>query len=321
MMVIDHGELHGIALRVFEAAGSDRAEAQLIADHLIEANLRGHDSHGVGLIPNYLQHLAGGTVVPNRKGRVVSESGSLIVYDGERAWGQIAAREATMIGIAKARETGVAVVALPNPHHIGRVGKYGEMGAEAGMVSFHFVNVTDARPAVAPWRGTDARFSTNPVCIAMPGPEPDRPIILDMATSVIAMGKVRVARNKGEQLKPGTIIDGGGKPTTDPAAMYRQPRGALMTFGEHKGYALAFVCEMLAGALCGSGTMRPERQGGTTATNGMLTIVIDPSRLGDRAPPQGEVGAMTPKITASPRQPPDEPVLIPGDPERQMRAE
>jgi len=321
MILIDHAELHGITLRVFEAAGSEVNEARIIADHLIEANLRGHDSHGVGLVPGYLQRLAGGTAVPNRKGRIVSESGSLIVYDGERAWGQIAAREATRVGMAKARETGVAVVALRNPHHIGRVGTYGEMCAEAGLVSFHFVNVTDTRPAVAPWRGTDARFSTNPVCIAIPGPEPDRPIILDMATSVIAMGKVRVARNKGEQLRPGTIIDGEGKPTTDPAAMYAQPRGALMTFGEHKGYALAFVCEILAGALCGSGTMRPERQGRNTATNGMLMIVIDPSHLIDREWLRDEIAAMTAYITASPPARPDEPVLIPGDPERRTRAE
>jgi hydroxycarboxylate dehydrogenase B len=134
MPLINHAELHGIALRIFEAAGSEAAEARNIADHLIEANLRGHDSHGVGLIPNYLQHLADETVFPNRQGRIVSEDGSLIVYDGERAWGQIAAREATLIGIAKARETGVAVVALRNPHHIGRVGTYGEMCAEAGLV-------------------------------------------------------------------------------------------------------------------------------------------------------------------------------------------
>jgi uncharacterized oxidoreductase len=321
MIVIRHNELHGIALRVFEAAGSEADEARLIADHLIEANLRGHDSHGVGLIPGYLQRLAGGTAVPNRKGRIVSENGSLIVYDGERAWGQIAAREATLIGIAKARETGVAVVALRNPHHIGRVGTYGEMCVEAGMVSFHFVNVTDARPAVAPWRGTDARFSTNPVCIAIPGPEPQRPIILDMATSVVAMGKVRVARNKGEQMKPGILLGGDGKPTTDPGAMYRQPRGAVLTLGEHKGYALAFVCEMLAGALCGSGTMRPERQGAGTATNGMLTIVIDPSRLIDRQWLREEIAAMTAYITASPPIRADEPVLIPGDPERLTRAE
>src|SRR5436190_12440213 len=150
MILINHAELHGIAVRVFEAAGSEAGEAQLISDHLIEANLRGHDSHGVGMIPTYLRNLSNGTVVANRKGRVLSEDGSLIVYDGERAWGQIAAREAVMIGIAKARETGVAVVALRNPHHIGRVGTYGEMCADAGLVSIHFVNVTDARPAVAP---------------------------------------------------------------------------------------------------------------------------------------------------------------------------
>jgi hydroxycarboxylate dehydrogenase B len=321
MPLIESAKLTGIARRVFAAAGSEEEEAGIIADHLIEANLKGHDSHGVGLIPNYLEHLANGTVFPNRKGRVVSEDGSLIVYDGERAWGQIAAREAVLTGILKARQTGVAVVALRNPHHIGRVGTYGEMCAGEGLVSFHFVNVTDARPAVAPWRGTDARFSTNPICIAIPGPQPERPIILDMATSAIAMGKVRVARNKGDQLKPGILIDSDGRSTTDPGVMYRQPRGALMTIGEHKGYALAFICEMLAGALCGSGTMRPERQGAGTATNGMLTIVIDPSRLIDREWLQDEIAAMTAYITASPPQDPHLPVLIPGDPERQMRAQ
>ena len=107
------------------------------------------------------------------------------------------------LGIARAKETGVAVVALRNVHHIGRVGTYGEMCADAGLVSISFVNITDQRPAVAPWRGGDARFGTNPVTIAIPGPAPDRPIIADMATSLIAMGKVRVARNKGEEIEAG----------------------------------------------------------------------------------------------------------------------
>jgi uncharacterized oxidoreductase len=142
-----------------------------------------------------------------------------------------------------------------------------------------------------------------------------------MATSAVAMGKVRVARNKGEQMKPGILLDGEGKPTTDPGAMYGQRRGALLTIGEHKGYALAFVCEMLAGALCGSGTMRPERQGRGTATNGMLMIVIDPERLIDRAWLRDEIAAMTAYITGSPPRHPEEPVLIPGDPERLTRAE
>src|SRR5207302_1336450 len=107
----------------------------------------------------------------------------------------------------------------------------------------------------------------------------------------------------------------------DPSAMYRQSRGSLRTFGEHKGYALAFVCEMLAGALCGSGTMRPERQGAGTATNGMLTIVIDPSRLIDRDWLRNEIAAMTQYILASPPARSGEPVLIPGDPERANRAQ
>jgi hydroxycarboxylate dehydrogenase B len=321
MIVIDHGELGRIARRVFTAAGSSDSEAGTVADHLVEANLRGHDSHGVGMIPSYLRNLASGTLVANRAGRVASESGSLIVYDGERGYGQIVARAATEIGITRAHDSGVAVIALRNVHHIGRVGTYGEMCASAGLVSMHFVNITDQRPSVAPWRGGDARFGTNPVCIAIPAAEPGRPIILDMATSVVAMGKVRVARNKGQQLTPGILLDARGQPTTDPHVMYRQPRGALRTFGEHKGYALAFICEILAGAIAGGGTMRPESHDGGTTTNGMLTVVIDPSHLVDRAWLVDEIKAMTDYVTGSPPVTPDMPVLIPGDPERQSRAE
>jgi uncharacterized oxidoreductase len=319
MIVVPHAELSGIARRVFTAAGSDEAEAAIVADHLVEANLKGHDSHGVGMIPSYLRNVGAGKCAPNQPGRVVSDMGSIIVYDGERGFGQIVARRATELGIAKAREMGVAVVALRNAHHIGRVGTYGELCAGAGMVSLHFVNITDQRPAVAPWRGSDARFGTNPACISMPGPAPDRPIILDMATSRIAMGKVRVARNKGEEIADGILLDAEGRPTGDPNVMYRRLRGALITFGEHKGYGLAFICEMLGGALTGSGTMRPERQDAESVTNGMLMIVIDPARLVDQAWLADEVAAMTAYVTASKPQRPDEPVLIPGDPERQKR--
>lgn len=319
MKLVKHTELDAMARHVFAAAGSAEQEAAIIAGHLLEANLRGHDSHGVGMIPTYLRNLGNGTVKPNERGHVASENGSLIVYEGARGYGQIVARAATECGIAKARDSGVAVVALRNAHHIGRVGTYGEMCAVAGLVSLHFVNITDQRPSVAPWRGSDGRFGTNPVCVAMPGPSPERPIILDMATSRIAMGKVRVARNKGEQIAPDTLLDPDGQPTADPNVMYRRPRGALMTFGEHKGYGLAFICEMLGGALTGSGTMRPEKQDGETTTNGMLMIVIDPSRLVDQAWLADEVRAMTDYVTGSPPRNLGEPVLIPGDPERARR--
>jgi hydroxycarboxylate dehydrogenase B len=321
MPLIPAAQLTAAAHRVFAAAGSAEAEAEIIADHLVAANLKGHDSHGVGMIPSYLRNLGGGKVAPNQPGRVVSDGGAIIVYDGERGYGQIVAREATQLGIERARAAGVAVVALRNAHHIGRVGTYGEMCAAAGLLSLHFVNITDQRPAVAPWRGSDGRFGTNPLCIAMPGPAPDRPIICDMATSRIAMGKVRVARNKGEAIAPGTLLDAAGQPTTDPHVMYQRPRGALLPFGEHKGYALAFICEMLGGAITGSGTMRPERQDAESVTNGMLAIVIDPARITDHAWLQDEVAAMTAYVTASPPGQPGVPVLIPGDPERANRAQ
>jgi uncharacterized oxidoreductase len=320
MPLIEAARLTGITRRVFAAAGSAEAEAEIVADHLVEANLKGHDSHGVGMIPSYLRNLAAGKAKTNEPGRIVSDTGAMLVYDGARGWGQVVARNATLLGIERARAQGVAVVALKNAHHIGRVGTYGELCAAAGLVSLHFVNITDQRPAVAPWRGRDGRFGTNPLCIALPGPAPERPIVADMATSRIAMGKVRVARNKGESIAPDTLLDQDGNPTTDPHVMYRRPRGALMTFGEHKGYALAFICEMLAGAVTGSGTMRPERQDAESVTNGMLMIVIDPSRLVDQVWMKDEIAAMAEFITNSPPRRADEPVLIPGDPERANRA-
>jgi uncharacterized oxidoreductase len=318
-VVVDHNELRRIGRRVFTAAGSSEDEAAIVVDHLVEANLKGHDSHGVGMIPSYLRNLHGGKAAANEKGRVVSDSGAFIVYDGQRGYGQVVAREATVLGIARAKQSGVAIVALRNAHHIGRVGTYGEMCAAEGLLSISFVNITDQRPAVAPWRGRDARFGTNPITIALPGPTPDRPIIADMATSRIAMGKVRVARNKGEPVTSDTLLDAEGQPTIDPNVMYRRPRGALFTFGEHKGYALAFICEMLAGAVTGSGTMRPERIDNESVTNGMLLIVIDPGRITDRAWLADEITAMTDYVTASPPRNPAEPVLIPGDPERLSR--
>lgn len=320
MILVEHTKLSDTVRRIFTAAGSSEEEAATIADHLVEANLRGHDSHGIGLIANYLRNLESGKAVANENGRIVSDSGAFIIYDGARGYGQIVAREATRLGIARAKENGVAVVALRNAHHIGRVGTYGEMCATAGLVSISFVNITDQRPAVAPWRGGDARFGTNPVTIALPGPSPDRPIIADMATSRIAMGKVRVARNKGEQIAADTLLGPDGQPTTDPNVMYRRPRGALLTFAEHKGYALAFICEMLAGAVTGSGTMRPERIDNESVTNGMLLIALDPGRITDRTWLLDEIKAMTGYVTASPPRKSGEPVLIPGDPERLSRA-
>jgi len=319
-MLIPHGKLRAGAAEIFCSAGSAAPEAAIVADHLVEANLRGHDSHGVGMIPTYLAHVAAGSLVANRQGRVAKDDGAILIYDGERGYGQVVARAATMLGIERARRNGVALVALRNAHHIGRIGSYGEQCVAAGLVSLHFVNVIGHVPFVAPHRGSDARLATNPVCIAVPGATADRPVILDMATSKVPVGKVRVAANEGRRLAPDLLLDGAGRPTTDPAALFAAPTGALLPLGEHKGYALSFLCELLAGAIAGGGTLRPENQDKETITNNMLTIVFDPLRLGDMAWVRQEIEAVTRFVTASPPRDPAAPVLIPGDPERQARS-
>jgi uncharacterized oxidoreductase len=189
------------------------------------------------------------------------------------------------------------------------------------MVSIHFVNVADHHGLVAPFRGSDARFSTNPVCIGMPGTDAEPPLLLDMATSGVAMGKVSVARLAGRQMPEGYLIDPRGAPTTDPEVMFREPRGALLSFGAHKGYALAVLAELLAGGLSGGGTIQPEnpRRGGIV--NNMFGIVVDPARLAGTDWLRREVDGFLGYVKASPPADPAKPVLVPGDPERLSRAE
>jgi hydroxycarboxylate dehydrogenase B len=320
IMLIPHETLRANAVRIFQAAGSSAEEAEIVADHLVEANLRGHDSHGVGMISIYMKNIANGTLVANRRGRIIKEEGAILHYDGERGYGQVTARLLTELGIERARRTGLAAVALRNAHHIGRIGSYGEQCAAAGLVSLHFVNVIGHEPNVAPHRGADARLGTNPVCIALPAAEEGRPMILDMATSKVAVGKVRVAYNEGRALAEGLLLDGAGRPTTDPGALFAEPGGAVLPMGDHKGYALAFACELLAGALTGGGTLTAENQGHDTITNNMLAFILDPGRLVDPSWLRREIQTITGCVTASPPRDPEAPVLIPGDPERRMRA-
>jgi uncharacterized oxidoreductase len=187
----------------------------------------------------------------------------------------------------------------------------------AGYVSIHFVNVI-AKPVVAPFGGRDARFVTNPFCVGIPMPSGE-PILLDFATSRIAMGKVRVAFNKGEQVKPDTLLDAHGEPTTDPGALFADPGGAILPFGEHKGYGMAVVCEILGGALAGGVTLhdRPTRR---SIINNMLTFIVDPQRLGTAERLAQEAMAFAEWVRASPPMAGVDRVRLAGDPEREWRA-
>ena len=319
-MKIDHHKLRDFASRLLKAGGCSETEAAIVSDHLVDANLAGHDSHGVGMLPHYFRNLAAGTLVPNQKPEIVSETASFAVWDGRMGYGQVIARDAMAWAVGAAKRHGVAVHGLRNTHHIGRVGAYGEIVAKSGLVSVHFVNGVSGPPAVAPFRGREGRLSTNPICIAVPGATTTAPIILDFATSRIALGKVRVAHNEGKQVVPGALIDSAGKPTTDPGVIYNEPKGNVLPFGEHKGSGLALIAELLGGAIIGSRTIQPAHSRDCGIVNGMLTVVIDPERMSSRALIEAEIGAIVAWVKSAQPADPELPVLVAGEPERIARA-
>ena len=303
---------------IVAAGGSDAREAQLVADNLVAANLTGHDSHGIGMIPRYVESLKEGGLQPNRHPLVKLDGGVLLALDGQAGYGQVIGLEATAMAIERARAHGVCVMALSNSHHLCRIGQWAEQAVAEGLVSISFVNVI-SRSIVAPFNGSDARFGTNPCTIGIPlGGRP--PFILDMATSAVAQGKMRVAHNKGEKVAPGLLIDDHGRPTLDPRFVVVEPFGALATFGLHKGYGLAVVCELLGGALSGGGTWHTTDRSKKRVLNGMLSILIDPRRLGTADVFAREARAFVDWVKQSPPAPGADRVRIAGDPERETRA-
>jgi uncharacterized oxidoreductase len=320
-MLIKEMPLRAVVAEILRRGGSENAEAELVSKHLVDANLAGHDSHGVGMIPKYVEDLQAGLVKPNTRPSLVKDDGAVMVFDGGRGYGRPVAEEAMAAGLARCRDTGVVLLALRRCHHLGRIGAYGEQSIAAGFVSLHFVNVTDHLPLVAPFGGRDARFSTNPICVAVPGTDSTEPVVLDMATSRIAFGKVKVAHNAGKRVPEGSLIDADGEPTDDPKAMFSEPRGALLPVGEHKGYGLALICDLLGGVLTGGGTMQPENPRSGGIVNNMLTVIIDPVRLVDQAWLNAELDAVVAYMKSSRPAKSGRPVLVAGDPERNARSE
>ncbi len=312
--------LHAFTMAICRADGSSDQEARLVADHLVLANLFGHDSHGVGMIPHYIQNTANGACVRNHHAKISRDNGAVIVVDGGAGYGQVVAKEAMDIGIERARKHGVCVVGLKNAHHIGRIGHWGEQCARAGLVSTHWVNVHGHKSLVAPFGGAEPRFTTNPYCTAVPR-KGKEPIVLDFATSQVAAGKVRVAHNKKTPMEPGLLIDSEGNATADPGVLYNAPYGAILPFGLHKGGGLAVICDILAGALTGGRTHSPRtiKKDGTDIINNMLSIIIDPESMGGNALFEDEVETFITWVKSARPQPGVKEVLAPGEPERMRR--
>ena len=319
-VIADHALVERIAA-ILLTAGSSAAEAQVVAENLVEANLSGHDSHGVGMVPRYIDAILEGGLLPNAQLKVLMDMGTLLTLDGQRGYGQVVGEQAMQLAMASAKTHGSCIMSLANAHHLGRIGHFAEMAVAQGLIAIHFVNVL-SRPVVAPFGGGDGRFGTNPCCIGIPLAS-RKPFLLDFATSRVAQGKMRVAHNEGKSVEPGTLIDADGLPTTDPGVVVVPQAnglyGALMAFGEHKGYGLAVACELLGGALTGSGTWHRPADNARAVVNGMLTILIDPEKLGTRESFERESLAFVDWLKQSPAALGSTGVQIAGEPELETR--
>ncbi len=301
--------------RIFAAAGCAEEEADCVARHLVDSNLCGHDSHGVIRVPRYLAFMREGKLKPGQNMTVVFESDTVAVIDGNLGFGQVIGEQAMDLLAAKAKKSGLAMATIRNSGHAGRLGDWAERLAGHGLVSLHFLNTTGLGMLGMPFGGSDRRLSLCPLSICFPV-EGRHPILLDFTSTVVAEGKLAVARNKGVQVAPGTIVDKDGNATTDPNDFY--DGGALLTIGGHKGFALNVLIDLLAGALSGGGCTAPGTQ---VLINTFTSIAIDPAPFTDHDAYVAEIKRYADWVTGSPPAAPDGRVMMPGDPEFETRAQ
>ena len=313
--------LTALATSIISYACGSPDLAVKVATRLVSANLTGHDSHGVGMIPAYVEGILAGQLIPDGTATIVQDKGPFVLVDGNKGFGHVVAEQAMEVAIERASVNHFAVLSLRNSFHLGRLGDWGAMAAEAGFICILYANVQSSRPIVAPFGGSDARFVTNPYCTAIPAKEKNPMFLLDMATSTIAMGKARVANLSGKQVPEGSAIDGKGNPTTDPSVMFDEKGGSLTTFGQHKGFGLALLGDILGGSFSGGGAYLPEREVESSITNNMMAVLIDPNAFGMANAFNMDVDKYIDWVKASPPAPGFNVVQVPGDPERRSAEE
>ena len=316
-MILTHEQIASLAIPIFERAGCGPDEARRVALRLIESNLVGHDSHGIIRLPSYVQWLRDGKVLPNKSVQVVLESDTIAALDGQFGLGQTLGEQVTQLGIDKSSKHGVAIIALRNSGHLGRIGDWAEMAADAGKISLHFVSCNGAGMLVAPYGSIERRMGANPIAAGIPTGR-GAPIILDMSACTVAEGKVRVALNQGEPLPEGCIIDSEGNPTTDPRKFYSNPPGAILPISGHKGSGLSIVIELLSGALTGNLCSHPDHA--WRVVNGMLSIIIDQSFFGTAPEYFAEVQRFIDFVKSARTVGKNGEVLVPGEIEQRTKA-
>ncbi|MFN8663270.1 MAG: Ldh family oxidoreductase [Thermomicrobiales bacterium] len=313
MPVATADQLRELSRALLVSCGTPEDRADIVADGLVNANLAGHDSHGVLRLPGYLSGVEQRHVIPGNAPRVTSTSGATAIIDADHGWGQPAMWLATETVLDLAREHGVAAAVVHNSYHIGRVAPYVEWLADHGIVAIAMAN---AAPAVAPFGGSQRVLGTNPIAWAVPRDEGKQPVSFDVATAGIAEGKLRVARAKGLPVAEGNLVDREGRPTTDPHDFYAG--GALLPFGGHKGSGFSLLAQFLGRGLA---HMDPSAYDGPRGVNGPLIIALDVSRFSDPRDFRTAIEAQCDVVTACrPREGVDV-VRLPGEPELANREE
>ncbi len=319
LLSLDAAAVQRFVERIFTRAGWSDTDARIATDCLTGSDRAGHASHGIGLVPMYVDTIKSGALKPEWTATTIKDDGPFVVIEGNRALGQVTARDVTLKAIDTARRHGIALVNLINSHHVGRIGHYGEMVAAAGFVGMFWVNVHGRKPTVVPFGAREPRFSTNPHCVAIPR-RGQEPFLLDFATAEMAVNKARVAHAKGEKVRHGTLLDHKGRPTDDPGVLWSSPRGSIATFGLHKGSGLAIVCELMSAVLAGGPLVADQTEAGAILNN-MTALVIDPTRMATADEPiEAASERMIQWVKSAAPAEGVAAVLTPGEPEQINRA-
>jgi uncharacterized oxidoreductase len=309
-------KLAALCQSLFEAAGVPAADAAIVAHSLVDANLCGHDSHGVMRAPQYVEFVRKGTYKAGAPLTVLNETPAVVAADGGWGLGQVQAYRLLEKLVPKARALGIACGTLRNCGHTGRLGEYAEFAARERMALFAAVNSHGAGRRVSPPGGTEGRISTNPICVG--APTSAAPVVIDFGTSAAAEGKVRAQFQKKQPTPDGWLVDSKGEPTTDPAVLYTDPRGSIVPFGgsqAYKGFGLGLLLDLLCGGLSGGPCSNPAfplaGQG-----NAAVFVLFNPALFGGTDHFLKESDALTAFVRACPTAAGVSAITLPGDPER-----
>ncbi len=312
-------QLEKICFHLLCAAGAPEDHGRIVAQHLADNNLAGHDSHGFIRIIQYVRQIKEGVIIPAAKPEIVNQSSVIAQVDGHYGFGQVAARFSMELAIDKAKAQGLACVTVRHLRHLGRLGAYGEMAAKAGCAAIIYCATGGQAISQAPFGGTRRKLATNPIMMAFPSEE-EGPILSDFATCAAAEGKIRVHRARGQKLPDGWLLDKEGRPSNDPNDYYAG--GAILPVGGsvgHKGYCLAFMTDMFGSLLSRDGF--PPKPGDQQLSNGSLILVLDIKRFAPMETVKSEVSMMVDYVKETPLAPGVDQILYPGEKEAKSRKE